>query len=94
MLGTESLNELDVLGLSASLVENAKVSLTLVKGLGALAETTSETISDHGALENLLESFLNRHLALGGIDFDGGSLVLDLVGGVVLASVITHGLRR
>ena len=42
VLGTESLNELDVLGLRAGLNENAKVGLTLVEGLGALAETASE----------------------------------------------------
>ena len=54
VLSAESLNELDVLGLRARLDEDAKVSLTLVERLGALAQTTSETVVDEGVLQNLL----------------------------------------
>ena len=54
VLGTEGLNELDVLGLSAGLDEDAKVSLTLVESLGTLAETTSETVVNECVLQNLL----------------------------------------
>lgn len=46
VLGAESFNEFDVFGLGASLNENAKVGLTLIKGLGALTETTGKTIVD------------------------------------------------
>jgi hypothetical protein len=92
VLRAESLDELDVLCLSARLVEDAKVGLTLVEGLGALAETTSKTIvdlcvmsdefsgwtrteTDHGLLENFLESVFNAHLASLG-SLGGGSLDL------------------
>ena len=75
VLGAESLNELDVLGLSAGLDENAKVSLALVEGLGALAETASETVVDESVLQNLLESILNGELALGSL---GGDLDLSV----------------
>ena len=54
VLGTEGLNELDVLSLRASLDEDAKVGLTLIEGLGALTETTSETVVDEGVLQDLL----------------------------------------
>ena len=54
VLSTEGLNELDVLGLSAGLDEDAKVSLTLVESLGTLAETTSETVVNECVLQNLL----------------------------------------
>ena len=54
VLGTESLNELDVLGLRAGLDEDAKVGLTLVEGLGALTETTGETVVNECVLQNLL----------------------------------------
>lgn len=37
VLGAKSLDELDIFGLSAGLDKDAKVGLTLVKGLGALA---------------------------------------------------------
>lgn len=54
VLSTEGLDELDVLGLSASLDEDAQVRLALVKRLRALAETASETIMDEGVLQDLL----------------------------------------
>ena len=54
VLSTEGLDELDVLGLSAGLDEDAKVSLTLVESLGTLAETTSETVVNECVLQNLL----------------------------------------
>lgn len=54
VLGAESLDELDVLGLSAGLVENAEVSLALVESLGALAESTRKTVVDEGLLEDVL----------------------------------------
>ena len=54
VLSAEGLNELDVLGLRAGLDENAKVGLTLVEGLGTLAETASETVVNECVLQNLL----------------------------------------
>ena len=77
MLGAESLDELEVLGLVAGLDEDAKVGLTPVKGLGTLTETASKTVVDEGLLEDLLESLLDGHGALGG---GGGGLGdLDLL---------------
>ena len=55
VLVAECFNELDVLLLGASFVQDAEMGLTLVKGLGALAQTTSKTVVDHGLLENLFE---------------------------------------
>ena len=55
VLGTESLDELNVFGLCAGLDENTQVCLTLVKSLGAFTETTSETIMNECVLQNLLE---------------------------------------
>jgi len=54
VLGAKCLDELDVFSLSASLDENAEVSLSLVEGLGALTKTTSETIMDERIFQNLL----------------------------------------
>ena len=54
VLRAQGLDELDVLGLSAGLDEDAKVSLTLVESLGTLAETTSETVVNECVLQNLL----------------------------------------
>ena len=76
VLVAESLDELEVLGLVAGLDEDAKVGLATVEGLGALTQTTGETVVDQGLLENLLESILNRHGALGG---GGGLGLLDLL---------------
>lgn len=56
MLGAEGLDELDVFGLGAGLDEDAEVGLTLVESLGALAETTSETV----VLERVLQDLLRR----------------------------------
>lgn len=75
VLVAESLDELEVLGLVAGLDENAKVGLTTVEGLGALTETTGETVVDESLLEDLLESILDGHGALGG----GGLGDLDLL---------------
>ena len=44
MLGTEGLDEFNVLRLRAGLNEDAQVGLALVQSFGALAETTSKTI--------------------------------------------------
>lgn len=55
VLGTEGLDELDVLGFGARLDEHAKVSLALVQGLGTLAQTTRKTIVHERVLQNLLE---------------------------------------
>ena len=54
VLRAEGLDELDVLGLSARLDEDAQVRLALVKRLRALAETASETVVDEGVLQDLL----------------------------------------
>lgn len=58
VLGAESLNELDVLGLRAGLDENAQMGLALVEGLGALTETASETVVDESVLQDLLRGVL------------------------------------
>lgn len=55
VLGTEGLDELDVLGFGACLDEHAKVSLALVQGLGALAQATGEPIVHESVLQNLLQ---------------------------------------
>ena len=60
VLGTESLNELDVLGLSAGLDEDTEVSLALVESLGALAETAGEAVVDESVLQDLLYSAESR----------------------------------
>ena len=54
VLGTESLNELYILGFCASFDKNAKMSLAFVKGLGGFTETTSETVVNECVLQNLL----------------------------------------
>ena len=56
VLAAKSLDQLDVLGLSAGLDENAKMGLALVEGLGTLAKTTSKTIVNESVLQNLLKS--------------------------------------
>ena len=56
VLGAEGLNELNVLGLSAGLDEDAKVGLALVEGLGALTQTTGKTVVDEGVLQDLLHA--------------------------------------
>ena len=55
VLGTEGLDEFDVLGFGASLNEYAKVSLALVQGLGTLAQATREPIVYESVLKNLLQ---------------------------------------
>lgn len=54
VLGAESLDELDVFGLSAGLNQDGKMGLALVKGLGTLAKTTSKTVMDESILQHLL----------------------------------------
>ena len=56
VLRAKSLDELDVLSLSARLDEDAQVRLALVKRLRALAQTASKTVVDEGVLQNLLHS--------------------------------------
>ena len=54
VLGAESLDKFEVFRLGVGFDEDAKVSLALVQCLGALAETTSESIVDEGVLQDLL----------------------------------------
>jgi hypothetical protein len=71
VLSAKSLNQLDVLSLSASLDKNAKMGMASVKSLGALAKATGEAIVNEGIFEHLLQGVLYGHLALGGGgDFD------------------------
>lgn len=56
VLGAQRLDELDVLSLRAGLDEDAEVGLTLIEGLGALAETAGETVMDEGVLQDLLQN--------------------------------------
>ena len=62
MFGAESLNELDVLGFSASLDKNAEVSLTFVEGLCRLTKTASQTIVDKCVLQETKENLLEEPL--------------------------------
>ena len=55
VLGAESFDELQILGLGDGLDEDAKMGLALVKGLGTLAKAASETIMQKSVLQNLLE---------------------------------------
>lgn len=71
VLSAEGLNELDVLGLSACLDEDAQVGLALVQGLGALAETAGETVVNEGVFQDLLLKMLNNR------DRENGSKVLN-----------------
>ena len=54
VLSAERLDELNILGLRASLDEDAQMGLALVQSLGALTETASETVMNEGVLQNLL----------------------------------------
>jgi hypothetical protein len=73
VLGAQSNDELLVCLLLASLVENAHVRLTTVKGLGGLAQTTGKSVVDEGELQDTLESLEDAHLAL-----TAGSIGRDL----------------
>ena len=65
VLAAESDNELLVGLLLASLVEDAHVGLTTVKGLGGLTETAGKTVVDERDLEHALERVEDRHAAAG-----------------------------
>jgi hypothetical protein len=54
VLGAQRDNQLDVLGLRASLDKDAKMRLTLVKCLGSLSETTGKSVMKQSVLEYLL----------------------------------------
>ena len=54
VLSAESLDKLEVFGLSAGLYENAEMGLALVESLGAFAEATGETVVNESVLQNLL----------------------------------------
>lgn len=54
VFGTESLNQLDVLGLVTGLDEDTQMSLALVESLGGFTETTGETIVNESSLQDLL----------------------------------------
>jgi len=77
VFGAQSLHELLVRLLLATLVEHGHVGLATIQRLARLAETTGEAVVDERMSEDSLECFLDGHLALGGaIGRD-----LDLVGG-------------
>jgi len=50
----ECFDEFDILSLCAGLHKHTQMGLALVQCLGALAETTSETVTNKGILQNLL----------------------------------------
>lgn len=54
VLCAECFNEFDVLSLCAGLHKHTQVGLALVQCLGALAETTSETVTNKSVLQDLL----------------------------------------
>jgi hypothetical protein len=82
VLGAQGNDELLVRLLLASLVQDAHVGLSSVKGLGCFAETAGETVVDEGELQDSLEGVEDGHLSLGGLcrDFD----LLGSLGSVVL----------
>lgn len=65
--GTQSGDELDVILLGAVLGQDAKVSFLAIQSLGALSQTTSETIVD----ESLLEDYLKARFKIEGFSFHG-----------------------
>lgn len=69
------------LTLGNGLDQDTQVSLLLVESLGALPQTSGETIVDQSGLDDGLEGVLNRHRAglVGDLD-----LLLDLGGGDIL----------
>lgn len=83
VLGTESLDKLDVLGFRASLNQDTEMGLALVKSLRALTETTSEAIVNESVLQNLLKSILYGQLALRGFGrglyLNGGLVDFDFI---------------
>jgi hypothetical protein len=56
VFGTEGLNQLDILGLSAGFYENAEMGGAFVKGLGAFTQATSQPVVDEGIFQDLLWS--------------------------------------
>jgi hypothetical protein len=56
VLSAKSLNESEVLGLSAGLYENAQVSLAFIESLGGFTETAGEPVMDEGVLQDLLHN--------------------------------------
>mgnify|MGYP007076337086 CR=1 FL=1 len=83
VLVAESLNQLDVLGLVASLAQDTEVSLAAVERLGSLTEAASKAVMDERLLQHLLESILNAHRATGsGSRGLLGLLDLDIHGGL------------
>lgn len=54
VLCAECFDKFDVLGLCTGLYKYTQVGLAFVQCLGALAETTSETITNKGILQDLL----------------------------------------
>lgn len=54
VLSAQRLDELEVLGGVARLDEDTQMGLALVESLGALAETTGETVVDEGVFQDLL----------------------------------------
>jgi hypothetical protein len=55
VFGAQSLDELDVLRLSAGLDKDTKVRLALIKGLCRLTKPTSKAVVDQRVLQNLLK---------------------------------------
>jgi hypothetical protein len=56
VLGAQRDDELDVLGLSASLNKDAKMRLALVECLGSLSKTASKSIVEKSVLQDLLHN--------------------------------------
>ena len=54
VLGTEGLNQFDVLGLGTSFDEDTQVSLTLIESFSGFSEATGKTIMKEGSLQDLL----------------------------------------
>jgi len=75
VFSAERFDELDVFGFCAGLDKDAQMCLALVKSLGALSQTASETIMNKSVLQDLLKGFLHRQFALwcfgGNLDLSG-----------------------
>jgi len=66
VFGAQSLDELLVRLLLATLVEHGHVGLATIQRLARLAEAAGEAVVDKRMPEDSLECFLDGHLALGG----------------------------
>lgn len=90
VLAAQGLDELDVLGLGARLVQDAQVRLTLVERLGRFAQAARESVVHERLLQHVLERVLDRHLAGRGRRDGLGLFLLDIDSGRGLFYCSSH----